>query len=167
LTVDESQAGDASAREPSLANPEWPLPTLARAFVAALIAFGTTASAASAGSSPIAADAAQLTFGNRTENRDGSVAMTVGRRLPTEWDTKFGADFSLAKPAGVTPAENLLTRQAPERSTGAVWGSIAAPGVPPLGFDKTSISARVDPAKEEGKFGAVLSRSCRSPGACR
>src|SRR4029079_7233724 len=31
------------------------------------------------------------TFGSRTDKPDGSSALTVGRRLPTPWETKVGA----------------------------------------------------------------------------
>ena len=33
------------------------------------------------------------------------------------------------------------------------------PGLRPLGFDKTSVEARLDAGKDEGKLGATLSRS--------
>ena len=33
------------------------------------------------------------------------------------------------------------------------------PGLAPLGFDKTSVEARLDAGKDEGKVGATLSRS--------
>ena len=39
------------------------------------------------------------TIGGRTDNPDGSSKMSVGRKLPTEWDAKVGADFNLAAPA--------------------------------------------------------------------
>jgi hypothetical protein len=40
-----------------------------------------------------------------------------------------------------------------------VWGNLTMPGLRPLGFDKTSVEARVDAGKDEGKLGATLSRS--------
>ena len=46
-----------------------------------------------------------------------------------------------------------------DRSSGAVWGNLTMPGLRPLGFDKTSVEARVDAGKDEGKLGATLSRS--------
>jgi hypothetical protein len=48
---------------------------------------------------------------------------------------------------------------AQDRSSGAVWGNLTMPGLRPLGFDKTSVEARVDAGKDEGKLGATLSRS--------
>jgi hypothetical protein len=99
------------------------------------------------------------TFGSRTDKPDGSSALTIGRRLPTEWETKFGTDVSLAPQQSAVPSENLLNGTVTDRSTGAVWGSIAMPGFRPLGFDKTSVEARVDGGKDEGKVGATVSRS--------
>ena len=99
------------------------------------------------------------TFGSRTDKPDGSSTMTIGRRLPTEWETKLGTDVSLAPQQSAVPSENLLNGTTTDRSTGSVWGSIAMPGFRPLGFDKTSVDARVDGAKDEGKLGTTLSRS--------
>jgi hypothetical protein len=100
------------------------------------------------------------TFGNRTDKPDGSAALTIGRRLPTAWDTKVGADVSLAAPAGIAASDNLLRGgAAPDRSSGAIWGNLTMPGLRPLGFDKTSVDARIDAGKDEGKLGATLSRS--------
>ena len=99
-------------------------------------------------------------FGNRTDKPDGSSSMTVGRRLPTPWETKVGADVGLAAPVGVTASDNLARGGvAQDRSSGAVWGNLTMPGLRPLGFDKTSVEARVDGGKDEGKLGATLSRS--------
>jgi len=124
------------------------------------IALAASASAAAAGDSTPSARNADWTFGSRTDRPDGSAAMTVGRRLPTEWETKVGTDVSLAAPAGVAASENLMRGgAAADRSSGAVWGTLTMPGVRPLGFDKTSIEARVDAGKDEGKLGATLSRS--------
>ena len=112
----------------------------------------------------IAGDA-DPTFGSRTDKPDGSSALTVGRRLPTLWETKIGADVGLAAPSGMTASDNLIRGgTAQDRSSGAVWGNLTMPGLTmpglrPLGFDKTSVEARVDAGKDEGKLGATLSRS--------
>jgi hypothetical protein len=119
--------------------------------VAALVV-SVSASAAMAGDS-------DPTFGSRTDKPDGSSALTVGRRLPTPWETKVGADVSLAAPSGIAASDNLARGVAQDRSSGAVWGNLTMPGLRPLGFDKTSVEARVDAGKDEGKLGATLSRS--------
>jgi hypothetical protein len=102
---------------------------------------------------------ADPTFGSRTDKPDGSSALTVGRRLPTPWETKVGADVSLAAPSGIAASDNLARGVAQDRSSGAVWGNLTMPGLRPLGFDRTSVEARVDAGKDEGKLGATLSRS--------
>jgi hypothetical protein len=103
---------------------------------------------------------ADTTFGSRTDKADGSAALTVGRRLPTPWETKVGADVSLAAPSGIAASDNLARGGvAQDRSSGAVWGNLTMPGLRPLGFDKTSVEARLDAGKDEGKLGATLSRS--------
>ena len=99
------------------------------------------------------------TFGSRSDKPDGSAALTIGRRLPLAWDTRIGTDLSLAAPDGFTAWDNLPRGAAANRSSGAVWGNLTMPGVRPLGFDKTSIEARLDAAKDQGKLGATLSRS--------
>ncbi len=120
--------------------------------ILAALVVSVSASAAMAGD-------ADPTFGNRTDKPDGSSALTVGRRLPTPWETKVGADVSLAAPSGIAASDNLARGVAQDRSSGAVWGNLTMPGLRPLGFDKTSVEARVDAGKDEGKLGATLSRS--------
>jgi hypothetical protein len=120
--------------------------------VVAGLALAISASAAFAGDN-------DPTFGNRTDKPDGSAALTIGRRLPVAWDAKVGTDVSLAAPPVSAPSENFLRGTSPDRSTGAIWGNMTMPGLAPLGFDKTSVEARVDAGKDEGKLGATLSRS--------
>lgn len=102
---------------------------------------------------------AEPTFSSHIDKPDGSAALTIGRRLPTDWDTKVGTDLNLAAPDGSTVSDNLARDAAAGRSSGAVWGNLTMPGLRPLGFDKTSIDARVDAGKDQGKLGATLSRS--------
>jgi hypothetical protein len=102
-----------------------------------------------------------MNFGSRTEKPDGSVAMTMGRRLPTEWqaEAKVGTDVNLASPLSSVPSDNFLHGVAPDRSTGAIWGNLTMPGLAPDLWDKTTIDARIDGAQDQGKLGATLSRS--------
>ena len=67
----------------------------------AALALIVSASAAMAGD-------ADPTFGSRTDKPDGSSALTIGRRLPTPWETKVGADVSLAAPSGIAASDNLV-----------------------------------------------------------
>jgi len=99
------------------------------------------------------------TFGSRADKPDGSVALTIGRRLPTDWDTKFGVDAKLAPEPPSAMADTALVNPSVTRSTGAVWGSMTGPGVAPLLFDKTAVDARIDPSQEKGELAATLSRT--------
>ena len=127
--------------------------TLATVSVIGALAWILSASAAMAGEP-------DPTFGSRADKPDGSSALTVGRHLPTAWETKVGADVSLAAPPGIAASENLTRGGvAQDRSTGAVWGNLTMPGLRPLGFDRAAVEARLDAGKDEGKLGATLSRS--------
>ena len=123
------------------------------------LALAICASAALAEGDKPSAAAASPAFGSRKQNADGSVALTIGRHLPTEWETKIGTDLRLAEPASAVPSENLLRGTTPDQSSGAIWGNVTVPGLPPLGWDKTLLEARIDAGKDEGKLGATLSRS--------
>ena len=100
------------------------------------------------------------TFGSRATNPDGSVAMSVGRRLPTEWDTRFGMAATLAPELSNTGvADTVLRGTSANSSTGTVWGRVTGPSVAPLLWDKTSVETRFDPTAEQGKFVATMSRT--------
>jgi hypothetical protein len=90
-------------------------------------------------------------IGSRNEKADGSVSVSAGQRLPTAWETKLGVE--IAAP-GSTP--DAFAGQAQER--GAGWANLAVPAAP-LGLDKATIDARVDPNADQGKLSTALSRS--------
>ena len=110
-------------------------------------------------SSARAQNSSGSTFGTRTEKPDGSVALTIGRRLPTDWDTKFGMDAKLSPEQPSAMADTVAVNPSVTRSTGAVWGSMSGPGVAPVIFDKTTVDARFDPSQEKGEIAATLSRT--------
>jgi hypothetical protein len=118
------------------------------------VAAGSTASRAQNASR----DSTSPTFGSRTENPDGSVALRIGRRLPTEWETKFGVDASLA-PQSPADGAAMYGADGSRSSSSALWGSVTGPSVAPLIFDKTAIDARVDSREAHGQVGATLSRT--------
>jgi hypothetical protein len=99
--------------------------------------------------------------GGRTDNPDGSSKVSVGRKLPTDWDTKVGADFDLTAPASSDLQRPDRPYQDPSaRSTGSAWATMTMPGLSaPLGWDKTTVEGRVDPLHEQGKLGTRFSRS--------
>lgn len=98
---------------------------------------------------------------NRTENPDGSAAVTVKRPLPTVWDTKVGVDFGLpATPSPLMTPERLVAGTSAHQSSGVAWVNTTAPALDlPFGWDKASLNARFDPVQDQGKFGTRLSRS--------
>jgi hypothetical protein len=98
---------------------------------------------------------------NRTENRDGSSAVTVNRAVPTVWDTKVGMDFGLAPaPSPLMTPDRLLAGSTADQSSGVAWARTTAPGLDlPIGWDKASLDARFDPVQEQSKFGSRFSRS--------
>lgn len=122
---------------------------------------GLTAAIACAmvGTAAFAGDNSDPTFGSRTDKPDGSSSLTIGRKLSSPWDTKIGTDISLAAPVGTVTSDYVLNNGSPDRSTGSVWGNLTMQHIAPPGFDKTSVEARVDPGKDEGKLGATVSRS--------
>ena len=100
------------------------------------------------------------TFGSRTDKPDGSVTLTIGRRLPTEWDSQFGMDANLApEPVPAGTADPIARGTALTSSSGVVWGSVTGPGAAPIIWDKTSVDARFDPTNEQGNVAATLSRT--------
>jgi hypothetical protein len=105
------------------------------------------------------ADEAAL-IASRTDKSDGTTAMTFGRRLPLEWETKVGVDVGMAEPLPTTaPVESHLDGPwMRDRSSGAGWASIVVPAAP-IGWDKAAFEARVDPAQDQGQVTTTLSKS--------
>jgi len=94
---------------------------------------------------------------------NGSAALSVKQPLSPFWDTRIGADMTLARqPATITTSEQLSERLAnggsQPQSSGAAWAAITAPGVGSI-WDKTAIEARIDPSQEQSKLGTSLSKS--------
>jgi hypothetical protein len=111
-----------------------------------------------------ATSSASATSWSRTDNPDGTAAVTVKRSLPTSWETNVGADFITAPPPRglsepVDPAA-LLAGPPADPSAGTAWASLATPALDTsLGWDKASIEARVDPTHEQGKIGVSASKA--------
>jgi hypothetical protein len=138
------------------------IPPVARRWsgVAAVLLVLTAPVWAGPGGSKPGTDDGTMLIGTRTDKPDGSTAMTVGRRLPTAWETKVGIDFGLAAPLTTTPApEAYLNGWAQsDRSSGIAWANIALPATS-FGLDKAALEARVDPAHDQGNLATTLSRS--------
>jgi hypothetical protein len=93
---------------------------------------------------------------------DGSSTVSVKQSISPFWDTRIGADMSVARQGTLTNQEQLSERLANggslPQSTGTAWAAITAPGVASI-WDKTSMEARVDPGTEQSKIGTSLSKS--------
>jgi hypothetical protein len=93
---------------------------------------------------------------------NGTSAVSVKRSITPFWDTRIGADMTVARQGTVTASELLSEKLANggslPQSSGTAWAAITAPGVASI-WDKTSVEARVDPEHEQSKFGTTLSKS--------
>jgi hypothetical protein len=97
---------------------------------------------------------------NRTAN--GSSAVSVKQSLTPFWDTRIGADMTVARQGTLTAQEVLSAKLenggSVPQSSGTAWAAITAPGVGSI-WDKTSVEARVDPGQDQSKLGTSLSKS--------
>ena len=94
---------------------------------------------------------------------NGSAAVSVKQPLSPFWDTRIGADMTVARqPSALTMSELLSEKLANggsvPQSSGAAWAAITAPGVGSV-WDRTAVEARVDPSQEQSKLGTSLSKS--------
>ncbi|WP_458757938.1 hypothetical protein ACSVBT_18065 [Afipia sp. TerB] len=98
----------------------------------------------------------------RSNNDDGSSALSVRQSLFPFWDTKVGVDMSVASPAPTTSYE-VLTRKLEgtdpyAQSGGSAWAGMTAPGVGTI-WDKTTFEARINPSADQTVFGTAISKS--------
>ena len=94
---------------------------------------------------------------------NGSAAVSVKQALTPFWDTRIGADMTVARqPQTLTESQQLSEKLAnggsAPQSSGTAWAAITAPGVGSV-WDKTAVEARVDPSQDQGKLGTSLSKS--------
>ena len=94
-------------------------------------------------------------------NANGSAGVSVKQPLSPFWDTRIGADMTVA-PQPSTMSELLAEKVAnggnAPQSSGTAWAAMTAPGVGSI-WDKTAVEARVDPGQESSKLGTSLSKS--------
>lgn len=93
---------------------------------------------------------------------NGVSNVSVKKSVTPFWDTRIGADMTVARQGTLTTSEILSEKLAnggslPESSATA-WAAISAPGVSSI-WDKTTVEARVDPAQDQSKVGTTLSKS--------
>jgi hypothetical protein len=96
------------------------------------------------------------------ERANGTSAVSVKQSLTPFWDTRIGADMTVARQGTLTAqellAEKLANGGSVPQSSGTAWAAITAPGVGSI-WDKTSVEARVDPGADQSKLGTSLSKS--------
>jgi len=90
---------------------------------------------------------------SRSDKSDGSASVTVKKALPLSVDTNVGADIGLAATPMQTYQPDKTQQSAKDVGSGAAWANMQV--VP--GF--ASLDARLDPTREQGRFGTTLSRS--------
>lgn len=94
-------------------------------------------------------------------NANGSSAVTVKQSVFEFWDTRIGADMTVASEPRTM--SELLAQKAANggslpQSSGNAWATATAPGAGAI-WDKTAVEARVDPGTEQSKLGASLTKS--------
>lgn len=99
---------------------------------------------------------------SRADKPDGSTAVAIKQPVTPFWDTRVGADVTVAAPVPTTSGEVMMQRIAHDnqlaQSSGSAWAALTAPGIDAL-WDKTAIEARTDPAQEQSKLATALSKS--------
>ena len=108
-----------------------------------------------------AAASADTAWSNN-QKANGTSAVSVKQSLTPFWDTRIGADMTVARQGTLTTQELLSEKLANggsvPQSSGTAWAAITAPGVGSI-WDKTSVEARVDPGADQSKLGTSLSKS--------
>src|SRR4029079_1536783 len=96
------------------------------------------------------------------ERANGTSAVSVKQSISPFWDTRIGADMTVARQGTATTSEQLSEKLANggslPQSSGTAWAAITAPGVASI-WDQTAVEARVDPGSEQSKLGTSLSKS--------
>jgi hypothetical protein len=110
---------------------------------------------------PRAAPSSEMTWSSQ-EKAYGS-AVSVKQPISPFLDARVGADMTVVRQPQ-TLAE-LLAEKASNggnepQSSGTAWAAVTAPGVGSI-WDKTAVEARIDPAQDQGKLGASMSKSLK------
>jgi hypothetical protein len=91
---------------------------------------------------------------------NGSSAVSVKQSVSPFWDTRVGADMTVAREP-TTMSELLADKSAnggnAPQSSGTAWAAITAPGAGSL-WDKTAVEARLDPSQDQSKLGTSISK---------
>jgi hypothetical protein len=94
------------------------------------------------------------------DKANGAAALSVKQSMIPFWDTRVGADLTVARQqpssAGEALQQKITTGE--QQSAGSAWAAMTAPGVGSI-WDRTAIDARIDPSQEQSRFGTSLSKS--------
>jgi hypothetical protein len=94
------------------------------------------------------------------DKSNGAAALSVRQSMIPFWDTRVGADLTVARQQPASAAEALQQKitTGEQQSSGAAWAAMTAPGMGSI-WDRTAIEARVDPSQVQSRLGASLSKS--------
>ncbi|HEV7407213.1 MAG TPA: hypothetical protein VGO01_01900 [Bradyrhizobium sp.] len=94
------------------------------------------------------------------DKANGAAALSVRQSMIPFWDTRVGADLTVARQQPSSAAEALQQKitTGEQQSSGAAWAAMTAPGVGSI-WDSTAIEARVDPSEVQSRLGTSLSKS--------
>jgi hypothetical protein len=94
------------------------------------------------------------------DKANGAAALSVRQSMIPFWDTRVGADLTVARQQPLSAAEALQQKitTGEQQSSGAAWAAMTAPGVGSI-WDSTAIEARVYPSEVQSRFGTSLSKS--------
>jgi hypothetical protein len=94
------------------------------------------------------------------DKSNGATALSVKQSMIPFWDTRVGADLTVARqqPSSASEALQQKITTGEQQSSGAAWAAMTAPGLSSI-WDKTAIEARVDPSQDQSKLGTSLSKS--------
>jgi hypothetical protein len=94
------------------------------------------------------------------DKSNGASALSVKQPVIPFWDTRVGADLTVARQQPSTVSEALQQKftTGEQQSSGTAWAAMTAPGVGSI-WDQTAIEARVDPSQENSRLGTSLSKS--------
>jgi hypothetical protein len=94
------------------------------------------------------------------DKANGAAALSVKQSMIPFWDTRVGADLTVARQQPLSAAEALQQKitTGEQQSAGSAWAAMTAPGVGSI-WDSTAIEARVDPSEAQSRLGTSLSKS--------
>jgi hypothetical protein len=94
------------------------------------------------------------------DKSNGAAAVSVKQSMIPFWDTRVGADLTVARQQPFSASEALQQKitTGEQQSSGAAWAAMTAPGLSSI-WDQTAIEARLDPSQEQSRIGSSLSKS--------